>query len=243
MSNSLIPSQTVLTLRRTDTLISLTNKPLANTGAKGISEMSDDELWEWWLGLSDEWKFLLIRRGLKLKLWHNKDWKFNRAYHYQTEFDWLNRELVFGCLKALRKLVKINLGNGKNQDLSVLTNLTQLTRLNLGNNQIQDISILINLTQLTKLDLNCNQIQNLSVLANLTKLTTLYLSFNQIQDTTPLANLSQLIELGLGNNQIQDISSLAHLTQLRFLNLNCNPIKSQDIKWLQQQLPNCRIYF
>ncbi|STY91437.1 leucine-rich repeat domain-containing protein [Moraxella bovis] len=176
MSN-LIPSQTALTLRRTDTLINLTNKLLAHTGGKGISEMNDDELWEWWLGIDNEWKFLLIRRGLKLKLWHNKDWKFNRAYHYQTEFDWLNRELVFGCLKALRKLVKINLENGKNQDLSVLTNLTQLTRLNLG------------------------------------------------------------------NNQIQDISSLTHLTQLRFLNLNCNPIKSQDIKWLQKQLPDCEIIF
>ncbi|UYZ69176.1 hypothetical protein LP090_09400 [Moraxella bovis] len=39
MSN-LIPSQTGLTLRRTDTLINLTNKLLAKTGVKGIGEMS-----------------------------------------------------------------------------------------------------------------------------------------------------------------------------------------------------------
>ncbi|OPH39623.1 hypothetical protein [Moraxella equi] len=101
MSN-LIPSQTGLTLRRTDTLISLTNKLLAKTGVKGIGEMSDDELWEWWLSLSDEWKWLFLRLGLKLELWPNNDWGFDENYHYQKDFDWLNRELTFSYLKELQ---------------------------------------------------------------------------------------------------------------------------------------------
>ena len=54
MTHELIPTQTGLTLRRTDTLISITNKLLAQTGIKGISQMSDDELWEWWLGLNSK---------------------------------------------------------------------------------------------------------------------------------------------------------------------------------------------
>lgn len=40
MSQSLIPSQTGLTLRRTDTPINLTHKLLAHTGGKGIGQMS-----------------------------------------------------------------------------------------------------------------------------------------------------------------------------------------------------------
>ncbi|AWY20860.1 hypothetical protein LP109_03560 [Moraxella bovis] len=135
MSN-LIPSQTGLTLRRTDTLISLTNKLLAKTGVKGISEMSDDELWEWWLGIDDEWRFLLIRRGLKLKLWHNKDWKFNRAYHYQTEFDWFNRELVFDYLKKLQQLTKLNFSRNQLQDITPPCQFDAIKRLYLQYNPI-----------------------------------------------------------------------------------------------------------
>lgn len=37
MTHELIPTQTGLTLRRTDTLINITNKLLAQTGIKGIS--------------------------------------------------------------------------------------------------------------------------------------------------------------------------------------------------------------
>lgn len=127
--NQLIPSQTGLTLRRTDTLINLTHKLLAKTGGKGIGQMSDDELWEWWLSLSDEWKFLLLRHGLKLDLWQNNDWKFNKAYDYQADFDWLNRELVFGYIKELQKLKVLDLSKNQIQNIAPLANLTQLTRL------------------------------------------------------------------------------------------------------------------
>lgn len=203
MTHELIPTQTGLTLRRTDTLINITNKLLAQTGIKGISQMSDDELWEWWLGLDDKWRFLFLRQGLKLELWIDEwidnDWYFDENFDYQVGFDWFDKELTFVYVKAIQNL----------------------TGLYLKRNQIQDISALSNLTNLTGLDLSKNQIQDISSLANLTNLTS----------------------LKLWKNQIQDISVLANLTNLTRLDLSENPINPQDIEWLQQKLPNCKIIF
>jgi leucine-rich repeat-containing protein len=225
MTHELIPTQTGLTLRRTDTLINITNKLLAQTGIKGISQMSDDELWEWWLSLDDKWKFLFLRRGLKLKLWIDDDGYdvgyFNENFDYQVGFDWFDKELTFVYVKAIQNL----------------------TGLDLSENPIQDISALANLTNLTSLYLHYTQIQDISLLANLTNLTSLYLSDNQIQDISALVNLTNLTKLYLSENQIQDISVLASLINLKYLDLSENPINLQDIYWLQQKLPNCEIIF
>lgn len=221
MTHELIPTQTELTLRRTDTLINITNKLLAQTGIKGISQMSDDELWEWWLSLDDEWRFLFLRQGLELELWIDDDWYFDKNFDYQVGFDWFDKELTFVYVKAIQNL----------------------TNLDLHSNQIQDISALANLTNLTSLGLLNNKIQDISVLANLTNLTKLYLWDNKIQDISVLANLTNLTSLGLSHNQIQDISVLASLIKLEYLDLSRNPINPQDIEWLQQKLPNCKIIF
>ena len=201
MTHELIPTQTGLTLRRTDTLINITNKLLAQTGIKGISQMSDDELWEWWLSLDDKWRFLFLRQGLKLELWIDDDGYdvgyFNENFDYQVGFDWFDKELTFVYVKAIQNLTGLKLSKNQIQDISALANLTNLTSLDLQHNQIQDISALANLTNLTHLYLFENQIQDISALANLTNLTELSLWDNQIQDITPLANLRRLKRLCL----------------------------------------------
>ena len=150
MTHELIPTQTGLTLRRTDTLINITNKLLAQTGIKGISQMSDDELWEWWLSLDDKWRFLFLRRGLELELW-NDDWYFDENFDYQVGFDWFDKELTFVYVKAIQNLTGLKLSENQIQDISVLANLTNLTELYLYENPIQDISVSANLTNLTSL--------------------------------------------------------------------------------------------
>ena len=153
MTHELIPTQTGLTLRRTDTLINITNKLLAQTGIKGISQMSDDELWEWWLSLDDEWRFLFLRHALELELWIDDDWYFDENFDYQVGFDWFDKELTFVYVKAIQNLTELYLSDNQIQDISVLANLTNLTSLGLRDNKIQDISALANLTNLTRLGL------------------------------------------------------------------------------------------
>lgn len=170
MTHELIPTQTGLTLRRTDTLINITNKLLAQTGIKGISQMSDDELWEWWLSLDDKWRFLFLRQGLKLELWIDDDGYFDENFDYQVGFDWFDKELTFVYVKAIQNLTGLDLSKNQIEDISVLANLTNLTEPYLWGNKIQDISALANLTNLTELSLWDNQIQDITPLANLRRL-------------------------------------------------------------------------
>ncbi|AWY20858.1 leucine-rich repeat domain-containing protein [Moraxella bovis] len=154
--------------------------------------MNDDELWAWWLSLDDEWKFLLLRKGLDLDFWQDNNRQFNKAYDYQADFDWLNRNLSLHYVKQLQGLTELDLSRNQIQNISALANLTQLTYLWLDENQIQDIAPLANLKQLEHLVLSKNQIQDITPLANLTQLTYLWLSDNQVQNITSLANLKNL---------------------------------------------------
>lgn len=120
--------------------------------------MTDDELWTWWLSLDDEWRFFLLRQGLELKLWKNNKRVFDEKYDYQAEFDWLDKSLVFECVKEIVSLTKLNLERNQIQDISALVGLTNLTELYLWGNQIRDILALKSLISLTELDLSYNQI-------------------------------------------------------------------------------------
>jgi Leucine-rich repeat (LRR) protein len=136
-------------------------------------------------------------------------------------------------------------------DIEPLKYMTNLTMLNLGNNQINDIIVLHELTSLTCLELGNNQIIDIKALGELTNLTRLELgSFvynsvlpkgNQIIDISPLRQLSNLEYLDLGDNQINDINVLKNLGKLTSLVLWGNPIDEEQIKELQEALPNCNI--
>lgn len=228
MSNSLIPSKTGLTLRRTDTLISLTNKLLADAKINDTKYMSDDELWGWWLSLDDKWKWLFLNQGLNLELWRQEKRNFSRFlfdenYNYQADFDWCDKELVFDYVKKIQQFTQLKLSDNEIQYISTLANLTQFTFIS-GYKDFLDISVLANLTQLTKLDLSYNKIHYISALTNLEQLTHLNLQNNELQNISALANLTQLTFLDLENNRLQNISALANLTQLTELDLYQNRI-------------------
>lgn len=152
-----------------------------NATTKPINQMTDDELWAWWLSLSDKWKWLFLTKGLDLELWvGTNNRQFDENYNYRANFDWLDRQRTFGYVKHLCKLTELYLWDNQIQDISALANLTQLTEINLDCNEIQDISPFFGLTQLTVLDLDCNQIQDISPLANLKRLEYIYLTNNPI---------------------------------------------------------------
>lgn len=150
---SLITQSTTLTTRRTDALIMLTDKLITANAVKGICQMSDDELWAWWCGLEDQWRFLLLFHGLHLALWEDNFPDFDPDYHHQANFDWFNKDLVWKHLIALKNLTNLYLHCNEINDLSPLANLTQLIELYLWGNCITDLSPLSNLKKLNELNL------------------------------------------------------------------------------------------
>ena len=130
----------------------------------------------------------------------------------------------------LTKLTDLSMRGGSVRDLTGLEHATQLRRLDFWGNRIIDITPLAQLTQLRTLDLGGprtgNEIVDITPLAQLTQLTKLNLGSNQISDITPLVHLTQLTELGLGWNKLTDadITPLTQLTRLTKLNLGSNQI-------------------
>lgn len=63
-----------------------------------------------------------------------------------------------------------------------------------------------------------------------------------IGDISGIENLENLESLDLGSSHISDISPLEGLTNLKSLTLFHNPISDDDLRSLQNALPNCEIY-
>lgn len=93
------------------------------------------------------------------------------------------------------------------------------------------------------IDLRYEGIFDLSIFKNLIQLKEINFYGNQIINISPLEKLVNLKWLYLGRNQITDISPLKNLANLEKLNLSNNPISEQQIKELQEALPNCKISF
>ena len=134
-------------------------------------------------------------------------------------------------------LIKTSLVN-----VTPLSRLTSLKVLLLFDNQITDIAPLNSLPNLELLNLDNNQVTDLTPLYTMTNLTGLGLSNNQIIVLTPLYNLTNLQHLNLSDNQITDLTPLYNLTGLQYLDLTNNPITYEQIKALQKELPDLRIY-
>ena len=58
-----------------------------------------------------------------------------------------------------------------------------------------------------------------------------------------MENIVLLEDVRIHNNNIMDISSLYELSNLKVLALSNNPIPQEQIDFLKEQIPNCKIIF
>jgi len=109
------------------------------------------------------------------------------------------------------------------------------------------VSNLLGLEKLVHLgtcDLYGNKITDISSLSGLTALKWLNLNNNSITDINPLSGLTALKYLFLQNNNIRTgVRDLAGLNNALYIDLRGNPdISKEDIDYLKNALPECRIY-
>ncbi len=140
-------------------------------------------------------------------------------------------------------VLHVDLDNSQVNDLTPLARLTGLQQLWLNATQIRDLTPLVKLTSLQELALGEAPVRDLTPLATLTELKWLWLSDTQVSDLTPLAGLKSLEWLDLKNTQVNDLTPLAKLTSLQKLELENTPVSKEQVKTLQQTLPNCEIYW
>lgn len=156
------------------------------------------------------------------------------------------RVLALHCpasdLSPLAELTELRaLGTGKIADLSPLAKLTNLEVLEIRPTPEADLSILKRLTRLRDLGLWGATAEDLSVIAELTLLESLYLRETTISDLTLLRDLTNLVELDLSYTKVDDVTPLFGLKKLREINLTGTPVSQEQVRALQEALPECEI--
>ena len=89
--------------------------------------------------------------------------------------------------------------------------------------------------------LSNTQVVDLAPISKLTRLQGLELNNTPVSDLTPLASLKNLWQLLLHGTQVRDVTPLASLKNLEVLNLSDTLVSEEQVKKLQQALPNCKI--
>lgn len=133
-----------------------------------------------------------------------------------------------------------NLSKEDLENLGKLENLTELILINCG---ISDLTQIAKLKNLKILNLAWNNINDLTPLESMTNLTYLALTSNNISDISSLKNLTNLTNLSINNNNITDITPVTNLKSLKEFEFDRGDMTIEDIKWLGEQLPNCRFYY
>ncbi len=118
------------------------------------------------------------------------------------------------------------------------------TELDLSASGISDISGLGNLGSLVSLDLSQNSISNIYIFQHTNSrfgMKNLDLSGNMIEDISAMSTMMSIEVLDLSGNRINSVQPLMHLSTLRELYLQGNPLTEEQIRELQQSLPDCSI--
>lgn len=168
------------------------------------------------------------------------------------------------ALRSLTKLKDLQLEAPQVDDLTPLRELVQLRRLYLSTNHATDFTFLTDLTELKSLSLICSEFKNTRLLSSMTELENLWLRSTRIRDISPFRNFTRLRWLNLERTLVTDISALSHLENLTELWLDdtrvndLSPLKglaglrklglchvaiaAEEIRRLQDALPNCQIF-
>lgn len=125
------------------------------------------------------------------------------------------------------------------QTVSRDTTTLALSKMGLGDSDILPIA---ELTKLKNLTLSENRLTSVAPLENLSDLTFLHLGGNNIEDISPLSGLSSLKTLYLDGNPIRDFAPLRALKSLTTLSIVDIDISEDELKSLQDALPNCSIH-
>jgi internalin A len=160
--------------------------------------------------------------------------------------------LQLGPLARLTKLESLTLGTPALQigrsllsvpepvalDLAPIQPLHSLRQLRLFGLQLDSLARLSELVGVEELLIeHCKLVEGLRGLPRLPRLELLSLANCRIEDFAPLAELPRLRILQLAGTGIGDLERLAGCESLEWLNLRDVELRSQQIEWVWQRLP------
>ena len=146
-------------------------------------------------------------------------------------------------ISGLKNLGTLGLSGASVDTLDPISQFKELKYLVLRGTSVSDVSPLAGMKRLETLVLDGSSVHDVSPLAGMKRLETLVLDDNSsICDVSPLAELKELKHLGLAGTSVHDISPLAGLPRLKELLLVGTSVSDEQIKSLQEAIPNCSIH-
>ena len=145
-------------------------------------------------------------------------------------------------IRGITSLVRVNLTNNSISDISPLGGSTGMSELILTGNNVSDLTVISGMTSLKSLKLDYCPVSDISALSGLGSLQVLSMQNCRISSVSALAGLGSLRELYLDGNSISDLSPLAGLKNLGYLYISGNNVTADNVRALQEALPNCNIY-
>ncbi|MGE4354289.1 MAG: leucine-rich repeat domain-containing protein, partial [Oscillospiraceae bacterium] len=146
------------------------------------------------------------------------------------------------ALKDTTTLKIVNLMWNSVTDISPLAASTGITELYLTGNDVSNIAALSGMKNLKELALDNCPVGNITPLSALKNLTSLSLQDCGLTDLTAIKGLTGLRELYLDNNKISDLTPLTGLSNLHYLYICDNKLTADQVRELQEALPDCSIY-
>jgi len=190
--------------------VNLQNKDMKIVSIYSTKLNEEEDLKNWWLSLSPEWKAIFTRQNN------------------------LQSSPSISDLRRIQNMTDLDISNVATiQNLEPLSQMRQLQRLNFSNTNILDISPLRNLTRLEVLNCENTKVADLTPLRYATDLKELHISLTQVTDLTPVARFQKLIDFSAENCKISNIEALKGLLLLQQINLSGSKILNiNDLKQL-----------
>lgn len=187
----------------------------------------EEELREWWAGLSYGWTKILLPRN------YSDESISNEMLVKLASVDSLDLSsnamiLDIKPLAALKDLKYLNLKDTKILDISALRGARNLRSLNLAGTNIRDIDVVNYFGNLEVLDISNSIVNDVSAIARLEKLQVLRASGSGISSFTPISNLQALRELDLSKTSFSETGTLALLKNLQLLDISRTGVSSLD---------------
>lgn len=203
----------------------------------------DEELLEWWKGISRPWKSYFKTR---FNLSEFDSVNINQLYRFVSvdslDLSGTSNLVDLSPIEALRQLRYVDLSNTKITALGPISNITFLEHLNVSNTptsdiqfikyadklksldisstKITDIGLLTNLKSIHSLDASETPIMSFAVLNEFDSLKRLILHNSGFNNGENIQKLTNLVELDLSQNYLINFSALQGLSSLKFLNLS-----------------------
>ena len=198
--------------------------------------ISDDDLENWWKGLTEEWQVAFNKAVFSRK--ENTSKPSNDMLRHLLRADSVEiiGERIF--LGDFRRL------SFKLSDMSGLKELQFLKNINLSGHDISDIDVLHHLPNLTAINLTSNSIEYLSDRFYYTfeNVTALVIRDNLLRNLKGIRQFKNLEFLDISNNEkLTSLEDLYHLDKLQTLKVGFAPKLKLEIAKLQEYYPALEI--